>query len=108
MFQEDWSTDYEGRCGNCHETLGNNEKYCRYCGTKRGDGKFEPYLNIMQCIYGPMPVKRIRKCTKCRKKWETLLMIDKQNFCPNCGSPAEIIEVDGKRIKKTGFWGLFK
>ena len=41
--EEEWSTDYSGRCGNCHERLGKNDKYCRYCGTKRGEGKFRPY-----------------------------------------------------------------
>ena len=91
MYQEEWSTDYEGRCGNCHSRIRDDEKYCRYCGTKRGEGKFEPYQNVMQCIYGPMPVKRVRKCTKCKKKWKTMVMIDDQNFCPDCGSPSKII-----------------
>lgn len=28
------SNDYEGRCGNCHKYIGEDE-YCRYCGTKK-------------------------------------------------------------------------
>lgn len=80
MYNEELCTDYEGKCGNCHEYLREGDKYCRYCGTKRGDGKFEPYQNIMQCIYGPMPVERVRKCTKCKKTWKTKLMIDNEDF----------------------------
>ena len=94
MYSEKWSTDYKGKCGNCHDALREGDKYCRYCGTKRGDGKFEPYQNIMQCIYGPMPVKRVHKCPKCQNTWKTLLMIDNQDFCPNCGSRSRIIEED--------------
>ena len=72
MYPEERSMDNEGTCANCHQTLLEGEKYCRYCGTERGDEKFEPYRNIMQCIYGPMPVKRVHKCTKCKKKWKTM------------------------------------
>ncbi len=93
-----WSTDYEGRCGNCHKSLQSSEKYCRYCGTKRGEGKFEPYQTIMQCIYGPMPVKRIRKCTRCQMEWETHEMVDNQNFCPECGAPSKIVFEESDRI----------
>ena len=40
--EREMSTDYEGRCGNCHGFLGEEDKYCRYCGTRRGEGAFEP------------------------------------------------------------------
>ena len=59
-----WSTDYTGKCGNCHKMLGSEDKYCRYCGTKRGEGKFESEQNMIQCVYGPMPGKRVRKFWK--------------------------------------------
>ena len=49
------STDYEGRCGNCHKFFGEGDLYCRYCGTKAGEGRYEPYDDIMQCVYGPPP-----------------------------------------------------
>ncbi len=99
--EEEWSTDYSGRCGNCHERLGKNDKYCRYCGTKRGEGKFRPYQNLMQCIYGPMPVKRVHRCKKCGKKWETILMIDDEKYCPDCGGISKIVEVEGKEKTKS-------
>ena len=64
------STDYRGRCGNCHELFDNDEeKYCKYCGTKRGEGEFKPYDNQIYCIYGPMPEKRTRECVKCGNQW---------------------------------------
>jgi len=86
------STDYEGRCGNCHKSLNDDDKYCRYCGTKRGEGAFKPYQNVMYCIYGPMPVKRTHKCKKCGNTWETMLMIDNEDFCPICGSKTKVYE----------------
>lgn len=91
MFrEEEWCTNYEGKCGNCHKSLDADHKYCRFCGTKRGEGKFEPYQNLIQCIYGPMPIRRKRKCTKCEKTWETFSMLDNEHFCPDCGSPTTV------------------
>lgn len=91
--RDDMVYKYEpNQCGNCHEYLNDNDKYCRYCGTKRGEGKFLPYLNIMECIYGPMPEKRIHICESCYYQWETESMIDKQNFCPMCGSATPIVQ----------------
>ena len=91
MSEERWSRDYSGRCGNCHERINRRDKYCRYCGTKRGQGLFAPYENLMQCIYGPMPVKRARKCTNCGKEWTTILMIDNEDYCPDCGAETIIV-----------------
>lgn len=41
------------RCGNCGGRLDYSDKYCRFCGTKREAGAFQPEDNMMQCIYGP-------------------------------------------------------
>lgn len=87
-----WSTDYEGKCGNCHSSLANGDQYCRHCGTRRGEGKFEPYQNLMQCIYGPMPKKRTHFCPACNASWARELMIDDEAFCPHCGGPVVIGE----------------
>lgn len=101
-----WSDDYKGKCGNCHNSFHEDEKYCRYCGTKRGEGKFEPYkINMdFQCIYGPMPVKRTRQCKKCGYSWETNLMVDDEKFCPQCGGSAEIVAIEGQKpVRRTQF-----
>jgi len=37
-----YSTDYEGKCGDCREIFDETDQYCKYCGTKRGEGAFEP------------------------------------------------------------------
>lgn len=79
--------DYEGRCGNCCRRLDEGDAYCRHCGTKRGEGKFEPYSNIMQCVYGPKPQKREYECSKCGYTWERVVMTVDYH-CPKCGGEA--------------------
>ncbi len=87
------STDYTGRCGNCHELFSNDEeKYCTYCGTKRGEGKFEPYDNAIYCIYGPMPEKRTRECVRCGNQWTYISMLDTEKFCVRCGGQSKLIQ----------------
>ena len=77
--------DYTNRCGNCHSYLGEDDKYCRYCGTERGQGKFLPYKNVIDCVYGP-PVKKKYKCTACGHIWITGdLGGDQSKYCPQCG-----------------------
>ena len=87
------STDYKGRCGNCHELMDESDNFCKYCGTRRGGGSFKPYKNIMTCIYGPQPRKRFHICSKCGNSWETMLMVDNEKFCPICGGNAKTTEV---------------
>lgn len=43
---------YDGYCGNCHRRIGENDKYCRRCGTKKGEGAFDPFYNEIQIVYG--------------------------------------------------------
>lgn len=87
-------TDYTGRCGNCHSELSEKDKYCTYCGTKRGDGKFLPFENPMYCVYGP-PIKKVYVCNECRAKWRTYLLSGGKDsaYCPQCGhSSVKMIE----------------
>ena len=79
-------TDYTGLCGNCHKRLPDNAKYCKYCGTKRGKGKFEPFFNEPYCVYGP-PTKSRFRCSECGYTWEEsyLVGIDTGKYCPECG-----------------------
>lgn len=87
------STDYEGRCGNCHSRFDSpDEKYCTYCGTKRGEGKFEPYDNTTYCIYGPMPETRVRKCLECGYRWTYASMVDRKTYCRECGGGSILVE----------------
>ncbi len=95
--EEELSTDYEGRCGNCHEYLGENEKYCKYCGTKRGEGEFKPYENIVYVVYGP-PLNVKYKCKSCGHTWIVrTLGSDHSKYCPECGK-SRIIEVESKDL----------
>ena len=84
MERDEWCTDYEKKCGNCHSYIG-DDKYCRCCGTKRGEGAFLPYQNFQGCIYGPPPIRREHKCQSCGYTWVTNLMINDQKYCPECG-----------------------
>ena len=80
------STDYSGRCGCCHQRIRANDNYCRYCGTKRGEGEFEPYFNIVCCVYGP-PIQTKYECEVCGKSWmRTLWGGEHAKYCPQCGS----------------------
>ena len=76
--------NYEGICGNCHAVI-DDDPYCRYCGTKNGEGAYEPFEDIVQCVYGPPPVEREHTCKKCGYSWKSCAMIDTERYCPECG-----------------------
>lgn len=99
MFNDgEMSTDYSCKCGNCQEWIGEEAKYCPFCGTKRGEGKFEPYENIIACVYGP-PHQTTFFCSECNHKWGSSETHIKTIYCPNCKS--EVIQNWGSR------WGRF-
>lgn len=79
------TTDYEGRCGNCHEIMRPEDKYCMYCGTIRGEGSFLPFNNMICCFYGP-PTKKKYRCQECGYMWITDRFFDNDAlYCPQCG-----------------------
>ena len=75
-------------CGNCKSDINKGDKYCRICGTSITQAKYVPNENIMQCIYGPLPVKRKHVCQKCSYEWTTFAMVDDEKYCPECGGLA--------------------
>lgn len=85
------TTDYENRCGNCEEVLQEDDRYCPYCGTPRGEGAFDPFWNKMLCLYGPPTTAKYR-CPACGHLWITRLLGTRQyEYCPRCGrTPLEI------------------
>ena len=79
------SSDYEGRCGQCHKLMSSEDNFCRYCGTPRGGGDFKPYENSNVCVYGP-PIATTHTCTRCGLSWTVnTLGSDDAQFCPKCG-----------------------
>lgn len=91
----------EDRCGNCHSKIGENEKYCRYCGTKHGEGYFSPEItNYYECVYGP-PVRMKYLCEDCKNSWYTIIMAgDNYEYCPRCGKKSTSI-LESRAIKYT-------
>lgn len=86
------SQDYEGKCGECREIIADDYKYCTYCGTKAGEGSFEPYENLNACVYGaPRDYKLV--CPECGYTDEGSAMTgDIPGYCPYCGTEAEVTE----------------
>jgi RNA polymerase subunit RPABC4/transcription elongation factor Spt4 len=85
---ENLSTDYEDRCGNCQSFMEESDKYCKYCGTAKGAGKFEPYKNTILVLYGP-PITLKYNCNQCNAKWNVtgvLLNDEEVKYCPQCKS----------------------
>ncbi len=94
-------TDYTDRCGNCHAYMEKTDKYCKYCGTKRGEGRFRPFKNPLYCVYGP-PIKKKYRCKKCSHKWYTAALGGGEDslYCPQCGEKK--IELTGTKVLDFG------
>lgn len=90
------SNDYKNKCGNCHGELMEGDKYCRYCGTLRGEGAFEPYSNVAARLYGPLPRKYVHECRKCSYTWMASQRTPSMLYCPKCGEEAPMIR-EGER-----------
>lgn len=80
---------YEGKCGECREEIEDDYKFCAHCGTKVGEGSFEPYENYNECVYGA-PQDYTLKCTKCGYTIEDSTMDGIPSYCPYCGIEAEV------------------
>ena len=85
----------DNRCGKCWAYLGKEDNYCRKCGTKRGDGEFNPEHNEMQTVYGPPPIGFKFVCNECELEWAENLMVNFNKYCPRCGA-AELTVTQGK------------
>ena len=73
-------------CANCRQAYITGDKYCRYCGAPLGEPEYIP--EDLAFIYGPPPTERKHICRNCGHTWTTFLMIDKEEFCPECGGSA--------------------
>lgn len=87
---------YDLKCGNCGHSLGYEDKYCKKCGTRRGEGRFSPMRSSYDCLYGSPDILRY-KCPKCGKTWfwGSYSKDDDPSYCVNCGTLGE--EVKRKR-----------
>lgn len=85
----------ETQCGNCGNKLEPDDRYCRMCGAKRGEGKYEPCLETLDALYiiqpdGENPLPALHSCTKCGYCWTVCQRNDRQKYCPMCGGLAPI------------------
>jgi len=79
----------EQYCGNCHKSLEEGDRYCRYCGTKRGEGAFLPVENDTYCVYAP-PMTTRHICKSCGYTWTVqVLGMDRAMYCPMCRGKLE-------------------
>ena len=87
-LREELKRNFKG-CFNCNHYLHDNWKYCPFCGTKKGEGEFNPARNSGWNIllYGPLTTKYY-KCKKCHYKWNYEFMMDEPRIrcCPKCGN----------------------
>ena len=83
-----WREIDKDRCGNCGAKLDVDDKYCKVCGTRVGDGDYKPFRFLEACVYGPPPIERTHVCVICGYSWKTEFMIDDQKYCPKCGGSA--------------------
>ncbi len=92
---------YSFRCGNCGNGMDRNDKYCRSCGTRSGEGRFEPRSHQNDALYGCLYVLRVT-CPRCGKTWNWLSVGPSEgSFCTDCGVRGLI----GK-AKETSFFDL--
>ena len=77
-------------CKNCGNNWHEKDKYCRYCGAPMDQPGYK--IRDFACIYGPRPVNRKHTCPQCGYSWDNRLMIDRERFCPLCGSAVSVEE----------------
>ena len=77
-------------CANCKQDYRSEDKFCRYCGAPMGTPEYieEDYA----LLYGPEPVERHHICEVCGYTWKTMMMADREKWCPVCGGPAPVAE----------------
>ena len=86
---------YNNYCGNCHRVFFGNEQYCSYCGTKRGEGSYNPFRTIFGCLNGSLDYITYR-CDQCGREWREWEAENLDRYCPYCGNMA-------MRIGKSAF-----
>lgn len=84
------------QCGNCHAWFTNDdEKYCAYCGAKRGEERWE---HCDGPAYDPAPEQKTRECVKCGYQWTYKDVIDSRRYCVRCGGESALIHDDAARL----------
>ena len=89
----------EDTCGNCHAALEKGSKYCYKCGTKRGEGRFEPFFNKTYLAYGPPVIQKVT-CLNCGYKFEVGSLGGGKiiKYCPECRSTNLSIKEEVKHL----------
>ena len=72
-------------CKNCKEQINKTDKYCKFCGTEVGKGKYESRNYLLQCVYGPMPEYKTQQCPRCGKLLRIDIIYNNDKYCHECG-----------------------
>ena len=92
-------------CSECGAKNKMRDKFCRYCG-KALSKEFKPYLNFIDCIYGPPPFNMNFVCKSCGHKWVGL---EYEEFCPKCGkNELDTTIINDRDDDWFDFWNLDK
>lgn len=76
-------------CKNCNRSLDDDSIFCCFCGTRVGKESYVPKDDLMQVIYGPMPVTKEYNCKQCGYSWEEVIVFHDCEFCVQCGAKLE-------------------
>lgn len=84
-------------CGNCRRALGENDKYCKHCGTARREIEAEAVKrgggnrgSFAEAIYGP-PYCAKYVCPKCGNVYlERGIGCAGKRYCVECGAEYEL------------------
>ena len=83
-------------CRNCGSEIAEQDKYCRVCGTQKEANAFTADENMINTIYGAMPIKRKRIYGVCGYSWVVCNLADSREYCPRCGGKTRFCDELGK------------
>ncbi len=85
---------YKWQCRNCKNEMEKGAKYCQWCGTRAGNGVFQPHDNEVQGLYGSWYVMKV-KCSNCGNEWSSSGTAGHiKMFCRECGGEGKALSSD--------------
>lgn len=76
------------KCNNCGNNILENDRFCRYCGTKKGEGSYNPEDDIIADLYGP-PTYEYHICGNCGRRFKMIIFDISNAYCPECAKKSD-------------------